>query len=172
MHAARPQPPPRAGGGASSPPCRGLGGEGGGGRVGGGREGRGRTALDYVCCATLHCAAHCTTLRVLCRAARCALHCTVLCCAVHCALRAVLHCSVRRTALLCAQHAVLHRVCCAAPFRVRRAALHMCDVPLCTACAGLCHCTLCVPCRTALRVRRCSAPVAAGSRKPGREGDT
>ena len=41
MHAARPQPPPRAGGGAGSPPCRGLGGEGGGGGGWGGAGGRG-----------------------------------------------------------------------------------------------------------------------------------
>ena len=138
----------------------------------GGREGGGRTTLHYVCCATLHCAAHCTTLRVLCRAARCALHCTVRA-ALH---GAVLCCTLRfaccATLLSAAHRSALCVTCCTAPCVLRcsvqsvaRRTAHVCCAPL--------HCVCwVVPLHTVRAVPHSTAPVAAGSRKPGREGDT
>ena len=149
MHAARPQPPPRAGGGrlAAVPRVGRGGGWGGGwGGGGGGREGG---ALHCTMCAAPHCivlrlhyiarvvprctvraalhgAVLCCTLRFACcatllSAAHRSAPC-VTCCTAPCVLRCSVQSAARRTAHAC--FAPLHRVCWVVPLHTVRAVPH------------------------------------------------
>ena len=213
MHAARPQPPPRAGGGGRLAAVPRVGRGRGWWEGGGGAGGRGAhcTALcvlrhTALCCAphhiacvvprctvraALHGAVLCCTLRFACcatllsaahRSALC-----VTCCTAPCVLRCSVQSVARRTAHVCC--APLHCVCWVAPLHTvrgvphstARAALHCPGRGwFAQAGAGAGHVTGSSPRSWLVRARRGGrgtrdkllAPVVAGARTQGREGDT